>query len=518
MKKIFLTLITFFLLLSLTQAQTIFKKTLETNGEIYANYARKIIDGGYIINGEIKDSVTNCFDIMLLKTDSLGNIEWSKKYISQSFELSNHLAITNDKGYLIFGTNYTGHSGIRLIKTDSIGNFQWCKNIAETLEYSVRAYNVIDCSDKGFLILGASTNVEFSSPPPTNAYDISYFLKVDSIGNVKWAHKYDNGDVEGIRSGIETLDKKYLTIGDTKGFGRSQSSLQLNKIDTNGNLIFTKLFSFSQNILGNFIYQNPDSSYIVCGSTNNELVLMKLEKDFSLAWIKSYQSFCRTVRDLIYTSDKGYFLIGNLGISPIAVMKIDSLGEVEWYKKLSNNIFLNPNAGMTTIKSWELSDSIFQIIAPIKLNNTNKILFERISRNNTCEPLLPLTEYSYPIPSVGYFYPVPIIIQTYTSFISNSIINFSFTDSLLCLDSALFVEKFSQYHINIFPNPATNYIKINIPEKATIEIINIEGQIIKKINYNSKEATIDLDDLPSGYYILKVITVKEILTKKFIKE
>ena len=35
--------------------------------------------------------------------------------------------------------------------------------------------------------------------------------------------------------------------------------------------------------------------------------------------------------------------------------------------------------------------------------------------------------------------------------------------------------------INIFPNPTHDNLTIETPEKATIEILNIEGQIIKTL-------------------------------------
>lgn len=72
--------------------------------------------------------------------------------------------------------------------------------------------------------------------------------------------------------------------------------------------------------------------------------------------------------------------------------------------------------------------------------------------------------------------------------------------------------------ISVFPNPSTDNITIVIPEKATIEILNIEGQIIKTIYNNGKETTIDLRNLSSGVYILKIKTDKGIAIQKFIKQ
>ncbi len=72
--------------------------------------------------------------------------------------------------------------------------------------------------------------------------------------------------------------------------------------------------------------------------------------------------------------------------------------------------------------------------------------------------------------------------------------------------------------IQIYPNPAIDKITIECHQKATIEILNIEGQIIKTINNDDTEMSIDLKNLPGGIYIIKAKTDKEIMVKKFIKE
>ena len=72
--------------------------------------------------------------------------------------------------------------------------------------------------------------------------------------------------------------------------------------------------------------------------------------------------------------------------------------------------------------------------------------------------------------------------------------------------------------INIFPNPVSDNLTIETTEKATIEIINIEGQILKTINTTERQTTINATDLSSGIYIIKVETEKGVAVKKFIKE
>lgn len=76
----------------------------------------------------------------------------------------------------------------------------------------------------------------------------------------------------------------------------------------------------------------------------------------------------------------------------------------------------------------------------------------------------------------------------------------------------------SRLYINIFPNPATDEIKIEISQKSDIEILNIEGKIMKTINKTDTRSTTDLKNLSSGVYLIKITTDKGVLIRKIIKQ
>lgn len=72
--------------------------------------------------------------------------------------------------------------------------------------------------------------------------------------------------------------------------------------------------------------------------------------------------------------------------------------------------------------------------------------------------------------------------------------------------------------LNLFPNPVTDILFINAPLKSDIEIYSSEGQKIKSLHCNNAIETIDMRSVPSGVYIVKVKTEKEIVVRKIIKE
>ena len=77
-------------------------------------------------------------------------------------------------------------------------------------------------------------------------------------------------------------------------------------------------------------------------------------------------------------------------------------------------------------------------------------------------------------------------------------------------------------YFNIYPNPATDYVNVELLSGGNIkriEIINILGEIIEKLNYNSCiKPVLNIKELPCGYYIIKTYSESEVFTKKFIKK
>ena len=73
---------------------------------------------------------------------------------------------------------------------------------------------------------------------------------------------------------------------------------------------------------------------------------------------------------------------------------------------------------------------------------------------------------------------------------------------------------------DIYPNPASTYIKINssaLKGNVKIQVINIAGVLVKEIIENS-DGQINISDLPNGFYSVRIITHTNLLqTGSFIK-
>ena len=72
-------------------------------------------------------------------------------------------------------------------------------------------------------------------------------------------------------------------------------------------------------------------------------------------------------------------------------------------------------------------------------------------------------------------------------------------------------------NIEIYPNPATDYLSLETKGKGIIEIYNTAGQLMKMIHTEENQTSIDISDLSIGVYSIIVKTQNGVSCNKCIK-
>jgi hypothetical protein len=94
-------------------------------------------------------------------------------------------------------------------------------------------------------------------------------------------------------------------------------------------------------------------------------------------------------------------------------------------------------------------------------------------------------------------------------------------DSVLILDPQLLtVVSFdpSDRNFNLFPNPAIHEITISgLENNSAIRIFNCESQCIRSTVSENAIKTIDINDLPEGFYLIEVSDSIQTRVFKFVK-
>lgn len=86
--------------------------------------------------------------------------------------------------------------------------------------------------------------------------------------------------------------------------------------------------------------------------------------------------------------------------------------------------------------------------------------------------------------------------------------------------SVLSTPKLNRLDFDLYPNPASDNVTIQLPlgeSKATVQFYDYIGKLVLLQNVTNISSKVNVNDLSSGIYIMKVTTDSKIGTQKFIK-
>jgi hypothetical protein len=313
-----------------------------------ATWMENTSDNGYIITGRINQDLVwppDSNDIILTKTDTDGNIQWTKIYDTGKDELGYCVQQTSDGGYIVSGfhdsvpLSLEGTTFALLIKTDATGNVIWEKKY----EFAVRDLDtgesfpwvVKQTSDAGYILIGTTAG--------SHAADL-YVIRTDQTGNVSWAKSYEH-DLTNFRFSVG-LDIIENSGGDFIVAGSLDKDQTLNeynypyilKLNSSGTILNAKFFDSAppEMFQSGFssVEETPDNGYLFTGMggySNFGMLaqILKTNSNFDMEWSRTYSNDAiATVgtRSGRATTDGCYIFTGKRFNDGTILMKTDNLG------------------------------------------------------------------------------------------------------------------------------------------------------------------------------------------------
>jgi hypothetical protein len=513
-------------------AQITFQKTFGDTGGEGAVDVRQTTDGGYIIAGGTLSFGAGASDIYVIKTDSAGNILWTKTFGGANADGASSIRQTLDSGYIIVGSTHSfgSQSNIFVLKENSAGNLQWAKTIgmpggAESGSLGLQMAN------GSYVIFGDIPNVTIN-----NQHGI-FLGKLSSNGsNLLWGkmlgHSSQSNHWFQNSSGLITSDGGFLLLGETNYFNTwGDLDIYLFKTDGNGNLLWAKTYGGLNDDSPSSIIPTSDNNYIITGKTNSfgagseDIYLLKVDTAGNLLWSKTYGgTLSEYGNSLVEASDKGIIITGltssiGFGFTDAFMMKTDSVGNPLWtYTYGGINGDYGYSASQTndggyivcgSTNSFGLGGSDFYLI---KTDNAGR---------SHCNEMQDTFTVSIAATNVNIVNPIDspyVSAQTVTP-----IVNSGGSSYLLCLltgekEVELSIEENT---IAVYPNPASNEIFVlssMLTNENTVSVINMVGETLFKTNSNSEQLKIDIQDYPPGVYFVTLTDKKNTrVMKKFVK-
>ncbi len=529
------------------------------------------------------------FCFIVLAAEVFGQMSFQKIYNSNYHNQFNKIIITADGGYALIGSimnQGAGMNDILFLKTDSTGSIQWSKSYgALNDDFGI---SVIENTNSGYYILGYTQSFSIG-----NLTKDILIIKTDENGNIEWSKLFSGSDDDvgndmlAIRNSTTNLIDEIIVAGFTKSYGQSQQSALSFAVDTSGNLTWSNCFS--QNAEQNFnkVTQLKSGDLIFAGATtepsnsNYDAYFVKTNLNGDMDWAKRIGgNGSEKVTDIAKFSGSSYIYIygtatsGGSGGSDVMILIMSDSNStydspVLVYGSPLNDFpvsafidtmgfFNHFVSGYTVLQTGTITKYGFFVFAHDNSGNLTYpgVIYGDTSSQNKCFSALIRRPWSNNIAEIasagftngfgqtngsGYFvkshhsltscnqYPltfqydyfVPhdssgsdsLSILLGTQNVSISINNLSLGENTLCFITGMEEGHSSEINFNIYPNPATSTIQLTLPEdlKGEVEIVNVMGERVLIAPLRAPltpkrepaRMEIDVSGLAKGVYVVR---------------
>jgi hypothetical protein len=297
----------------------------------WANDMQMTSDNGYIITGYTNNAPNNDYNVLVVKTDSIGNVQWSNSYGTSEWDFAQSVIQMPDGSYIIAGETYGASSGnkdILLMGISDTGDSLWAKTYGAA--GNDEAY-MLAISENHFCYITGST-----SSYGAGNYD-GFLMKTTATGDSLWMKTLGDTAEDHCYGFTFTSDNAIAIAGSTRNYDAMGLDGTIFKTDTSGNILWKNVFGGTEKDELFSIFQDYNNSYILLGNTfsygypgTSDLYLIVADEN------GFFQTGCTYGLDkydnglfITPTSDSGCVITGStqslgVGISNIFVIRTDS--------------------------------------------------------------------------------------------------------------------------------------------------------------------------------------------------
>ncbi len=302
-------------------------------------------DGGFIITGYASSFGPGSVQVLLVKVDTSGNEQWSTTLGGPKRDWGRSVQQIADGGFAIVG--YTdsfgaGEDDVYLIKTDALGNEEWSITLGGPDDD--RGYDFQQTSDQGFIIVGITHSYGIESA------DV-WLIKIDKSGNEEWSATFGGLEDDWGSSVQETSDGGFIVVGATYSYGSGERDVWLIKTDKSGNEEWSATFGGTEDDGGSSVQETSDGGFVVAGWTSSfgagssDVWMIKVGSSGDEQWNTTFGTAGPEVCGEIQEIKDGCFVIAGttrphqLFTGEVFVLKTDDSGGLLWNAKFGDSTF-----------------------------------------------------------------------------------------------------------------------------------------------------------------------------------
>jgi len=432
----------------------------------------------------------------------------------------------NDTGYVVGGiTTQSGTNGTDMLiyKTDSLGNLQWYKNIG--LQNSIEgAKSITGCrAFNEYLLAGYQNRYD------TSGYNF-YAVKTNANGDTLWSRIYGGSDWDMAYSADTLQDSTYVIAGETFSFGNGNLDMYVIRINKNGDTLWTRTFGGTDDDYARYVFTDRHNNIMVIGTTHSfgsggsDVYLVYLNAMGDTIWTKAYgtleDEFGYSGDMYIDNSNKMSFGLAYTQFNPVSnaqesrICRLDSVSGVLFY---DYSLYFGQPEILDHMRMRRDGNGRFYYTGDLRYltDGPTDVNLHRTTYGmgfSATTYILPLLEFEYPMDVRKCYDNGLVVTGSTTSYGPGPTSTFILkTDTILVvpLTPVVSAENYDLVDFNVFPNPVVNnLISINTGQPIEeIRLIDLNGKVIQVINgQDFTSQTVVINEFTTGLYIIEVIT------------
>jgi hypothetical protein len=487
---------------------------------------------------------------------------WEKSYGGSSLETLYSITETPDSCFIVIGssfsndgdvTNNKGGADFWVLKIDQNGIPVWNKNFGGEATDIPR--DICCLSDGSLVMVGQTYSMGLDVQGNHGDSDV-WVVKTDAFGNLIW-QKCFGGTQGEVGHGIkETSDHGFIICGETNSFDGNVTGLIGNtdvwlvKINSNGDMEWNSCLGGNGNEIAYQIQLASDGGYIFFGETNSsngqveghhgndDCWLAKVNNLGELEWQRALGgSYSDRGWDIHPAKFGGYFLIGYAG-SPDGdvvgwhgnydywIIRISETGDVLWQRTLGGikddfgfSIFGTNDGGCiaggttTSIDGDVIDNDGFFDFWIVKLDSIGNITWQTTLGGidlDFCSSVIGSSDGNFVLAGDSYSNNGDVSSNQGSS--DFWIVKLSPETSSTSTPTAI--------PLNLYPNPASNWITLNLPITEPNMQVSITDELGKQVLSRTirTDEKLDISTLKAGVYWVSAVSVSgQVYAGKIVK-
>ena len=529
------------------------------------------------ISGDKTEASLGSTDYWVVKLNNSGGIEWQNTIGGSGEDYMYSIQQTTEGGYILGGWSSSGISGDKIeaglgsydywvVKINSIGGIEWQNTIGGSSDDKL--FSIQQTSDGGYILGGNSSSGIFADKTEASSGSYDYWVvKLNSGGAVEWQNTIGGIGYEELSSIHQTTDGGYI-LGGNSGSGISGDKIEaalgsadfwVVKLNSSGSIEWQNTIGGSGDDSLFSIQQTTDGGYILGGGSSSGTSGDKTEASLGLFdyWVVKLEGYCIPTTEICNTLDDNCNGIIDDGVMETisisasgattfcqggsVILTASHSGTFLQWKKNGVNIagatgttYTATKTGDYTCQTSSICGTGTSVLIHITVNKNPSASISTGGATTFCAGGS-VTLSETPIGGSTYQWykgPTAITGATSTTYIATTTGNYkckvtktatgcfknsnTITVSVPCREENNAVEN----TFSIFPNPVFNFITIetDFATEKTLYITDAFGQIMQKIITSENIINIDLQNIASGIYFIKVEDGINSVTKKFMKQ